>query len=201
MLYVYEVGKPYPGASLGMHGAHLRLEPEGAELTIFVPSPTPEEIYAVRRGEVQFAWLELKQECLLLTNFQAGVIWQESPYSPHRILNAGQQWHLPDLKPGHHMLLRIFLIDLDTHLLKAIRQTTWNYFFVSSAKRAIERILTKDFDNELAVLQLEALFQAYPMNSNPGRTVQRMLRDLATATCRGGAQNEDLGLYTAGGSL
>ena len=155
----------------------LRIVRTGVELLLLFGAPTSEEIEAVGTGPAEFAWIDRAETAMLGFRFGKSP-WSVTPYTPHR-----EPEHdivgLPAVDPGTHLLVRIFLVDAATGLIRAISVTSWPPRFVDHVRASLDRMLAEPFDQASSDAELDALYARYPDNTT-------LVRERAAITCTGG---------------
>jgi len=178
-MHQYAVGQPYhPDRTRWPEVAQLRLTPAGADLTVFLATPTSAEIAGVRDGRAQFGWIDAEHTAVLAYRFHPGIPWSDAPYTPHREVTAA---HVPDTNPGEHLLLHVVLVDAATGLVAAMRAVTWPHRFVAAVRSTVARLATATFSPAAADANLAELFARYP-------ATDALVRQRADVTCTGGPE-------------
>lgn len=109
----FKKGGAFPLPPVKQEGVTFSVEPYTMMLIYRFSHPSPEEIQAFARGEMQFAVTVLHDVIFILSRF-APMAWTDTPYSAK--LSASQK-SFPDLKPGQGYAIDAFLVDCDTNTL------------------------------------------------------------------------------------
>lgn len=143
----YRVGEPFtPGRSAWPAAAQYNHGPAGHELTLFVPSPSPQLIEGVRRGEALFALGLAGPVFYLAYRFEGSSGWEDVPYSWH-LQHRGNRAKPPaEASPECRALLWITLVGADDGLIHAQRGVTLSPAFTRELHRAIRAQAEASFD-------------------------------------------------------
>lgn len=175
-MYRYEVGKPYSNRKQWEEGAEYNFRANIHEICLFFRHPKPVEVQAVKQGEASFG-LVVQDDVILLV-FRFGVIpWSDASYTWHRV--PSEERTLPPALANVRERAQVttFMIDADTGIILAIRQTSFSHEFTVALHRAIHEQAARPFDQVLFDRQLRMLYSHYDAKG---------LLSLAVARCKGG---------------
>jgi hypothetical protein len=137
-MYVTKVGELLmPGKTRYQEGAYFEYDKAGPVLILALSQPTEREIYAARKGVVEFALYESPPAIFLLHKIQGLEQWSDSPFSIR----------LYERKPPikNTGIFFIALVDADTGILKAQRLVSTSIEFANELRAAIMRQYEKPF--------------------------------------------------------
>jgi hypothetical protein len=178
-MFKYEVGKPYnANRTRWEEGTNYNFRSNMHEILLTFRNPKPIEVQSVKTGEANFG-LVVQDDVILLV-FKFGAIpWSDASYTWHRL--ALDERTLPkapeDLGPEERSTVTTFLVNADTGILLAIRQTSFSHDFTVKLHQAIIEQSHKPFDQVLFDRQLRKLYSQHDSKS---------LLSLAIARCKGG---------------
>ncbi len=136
----------------------------------------PIEVQSVKTGEAQFG-LVVKDDVILLV-FKFGAIpWSDASYTWHRVPENERTLPSEDLGAEERAQVTTFMVNADTGILLAIRQTSFSHDFTVKLHQAIREQSAKTFDQVLFDRQLRKLYSQYQSKD---------LLKLAVARCKGG---------------
>lgn len=162
-----------PGRTTYPETNQLRLTPGFCELTMYLPSPTPQEIADVSQGRLQFACLDLAPH-LLMFGFQFGTQqWWDCPFEVQR--TASDLRGVPGV-PRKPLPFHVTVVDAATGVLRAIRSFDMPTPFAEALRAAVDGQLSTEYDGEVAGRLQSALYEKYS-------TPEAMFRDMADAVC------------------
>jgi hypothetical protein len=167
MTYHYVVGELYnPDRSSWPEAVQYNLCWGRHELVMFIGSPTPSEIGAVRSGRAEFALLVEGPILFFLYSFEPhfagrGIDWSEAPFSWHLV--PENQRTLPDVQstPEARGVLRIILVDAHTGIVKALRTVNLAQEFTEQLRQAIQEQAAKAWNAEEYDQALAAAYRKY----------------------------------------
>lgn len=130
-------------------GAQYSYTPAGHELTVFAPSPSPELVSGVRRGEVRLALSAAGPVFYLAYHFDGSSGWADVPYCWHVQPRDGRAAPPADAGAGpeYRALLWISLVGADDGLIHAQRGVTLDPGFTGELNRAIRCQADAPFDS------------------------------------------------------
>lgn len=154
-----------------------RITHAGIHLVLIVAGPTAAEVEAVRTGEPRFAWVDASNVAVLAWTFGEAIPWTDVPYSPH-LENSGDVPGIGET-PGSPAAVTVVLVDADTGVVRAVRNTSWSPEFSAVVRDSIARMAAAPVDMNAIDAAMAALYVTYP------DTVELVVWK-ATATCDGG---------------
>ncbi len=178
-MYEYRVGTPYnKNRRQWEEGTNYNFRAGMHEILLTFRQPKPVEVQAVKQGEATFG-LVVKDDVILLV-FKFGVIpWSDASYTWHRV--PAIERTLPKapevLRPEERAQVTTLMINADTGILLAIRQTSFSHDFTVALHQAIIEQAARPFDQVRFDRQLRALYSQYQ---------SKELFKLASVTCKGG---------------
>ncbi|GAA2822541.1 hypothetical protein [Saccharopolyspora taberi] len=180
------VGELYdPDRTEFREGADWRLSTRGVELLIAMRRPGSQWIDAVHghAGPARFALIQAPHLLLLAFRFGEVMRWNDQPWQAmhQRRMYPDYPVGLPELTPEQHLLIRIYLVDAASGILRGQGLVTWPPHFASAVRRAVDEHLAAADDDEAAGRELDELYTRYP-------TAADLVRHRALATCKGGQQ-------------
>lgn len=176
-MYEYRVGTLYnANTTRWSEGAEYNYRSGVHEIRLFFRNPKPGEVQAAKQGEANFA-LVVQQDIILLV-FRYGIIpWSDAPYAWYRV-PENERTVPPDMvSEQERMPVTLFMVNADTGILLAIRQTSFSHDFSTKLHRAIREQIVRPFDQVLYDRQLRMLYSRYDSQG---------LLTLAIARCKGG---------------
>lgn len=134
--HTYAVDKPYnPRKTTWPDGLmQWRLTETGVMLVLFLGAPTAREIEAVKSSPAQFALVAGQHALLLAHRFEPGLPWSDAPWQACR---QDAPVGLPPIGQTGHLRVSVLLVDANTGIVKAIRQTSWPARFVEAVRAAM----------------------------------------------------------------
>lgn len=172
------VGKPYDAQRRCWAPVPIaRITHTGIHLALMIASPTEAEVEAVRSGLPRFAWIDGSNVALLAWAFAPGVPWSDAPYSPH----LEQPGDMPGIAPaaGNSAPVTVVLVDADTGLVRAVRDTAWPHDFTAVVRDSVARMAAAPLDMNAMDAAMAKLYITYPDTAE-------LVAMKATATCDGG---------------
>ncbi|MGW5569662.1 hypothetical protein ACWEVD_00555 [Nocardia thailandica] len=159
----FAVGKLYhPGVTHWPdEHAEWKLSEDGVQLLLTYASPTEDEVRAVAKGRARFALIAGDHALILAHRFEP-LNWSDSPWQATRQID--QTAGLPYLGPGGHLPITVFMIDADTGLIAAIRQTSWNHRFTEAVRKALSTQIRNGSPTAAAQgdTEIDAWYRRYP---------------------------------------
>lgn len=179
-MYEYRVGHLYNEKRTRWEEGseyNFRGHPNGIhEIRLFFRQPKPVEVQAVKQGEASFG-LVVQGDVILLV-FRFGVIpWSDASYSWHRVPENERTLPPEMANERERAQVTTFMIDADTGVILAIRQTSFSHDFSVALHQAIREQAVRPFDQVLFDRQLRTLYSQYDAKG---------LLSLAIARCKGG---------------
>lgn len=176
-MYRYEVGKLYnANRTRWEETAEYNYRANIHEIRLFFRSPKPSEVQAAKQGEANFA-LVVQQDMILLVFRYGSIPWSDASYTIHRVPENERTLPPEMINEQERAQITLFLINADTGILLAIRQTSLSHDFTVALHQAIREQAARPFDQVLFDRQLRMLYSKY--NSSA-------LLKLAIARCKGG---------------
>jgi len=178
-MYEYRVGTLYnKNRTWWEEGTNYNFRAGIHEILLTFRQPKPIEVQAVKQGEATFG-LVVKDD-VILPVFKFGVIpWSDASYTWHRVPSGERT--LPkspeELRTGERAQVTTLMINADTGILLAIRQTSFSHDFTVALHQAIREQAARPFDQVLFDRQLRKLYSQYDAKG---------LLKLAIARCKGG---------------
>lgn len=120
--YAIEVGKPFVEGKVNYpQGTHFNFARNTYIIMMAFKDPTKEEIYAVKKGKTEFSCFMERDILVFLFKFKP-LPWSDSAYHYHK--NDVSNRSFPEaIADGMGIRLDAVLVDADTGIVKAIRQT------------------------------------------------------------------------------
>ncbi len=176
-MYRYEVGKLYSQTRTRWdEGTEYNFRSNVHEIRLFFRQPRPIEVQSVKTGEAQFG-LVVKEDVILLV-FKFGALpWSDASYTWHRVPENERTLPPEELRPEERAQVTTFLINADTGILLAIRQTSFSPEFTAKLHQAILDQAQQSFDQVRFDRQLRWLYSQHQSQD---------LLKLAMARCKGG---------------
>jgi len=176
-MHQLQVGQLYhPNRTRWPEVAEFNFDAAGYELRLFMGSPTPAEVDAVRSAPADLALLDLAGSVWLLYRFEPGVPWGDAPYTWH-LVPPDRRAQPEETGPESRALLQVYLVDADTGILRVIRGVTLSPACTRWLVATIRRQMAAPFDEP-------AHFRAVAQTQTVYRT--RDLVRMADVRCRGG---------------
>lgn len=139
----FEVGEPFPLPMPQGEGVTFSVEPYTLMLVYHYDKPTEEELNEFREGPFRMAVTELKKVLFIVTQF-GRMNWADVPYSTQL---SERSKELPELSENHKgYSLDCFMVDADTHVLKAHRLVRLTPDFSRKFRSLLLDDMAKDFD-------------------------------------------------------
>lgn len=178
-MHAYRVGHRYhPDVRRWPEIGQLRITPDGVELALFMARITPQEIADIRTGVAEFAWVDGEHVAVLGYRFGGeGRGWSDNPYHPGRDRHAGLPAGAGEA--DKHLVVSVVLVDADTGLIVAMRQTTWPPGFVRRVAETVNRMLATGYREAAHDGALDAIYSRYPSS-------EALVSERADITCVGG---------------
>lgn len=120
------------------------------ELVLFLGTPAPEEITAIRSATADFALVEHGDVMFLLSHFGEGLLWGDSPYSWWLVPESQRQAPFPLPTTHSRVLLTVLLVDAHTGILHAIRRVSLSPDFSRALHAAIQRQIERGWPGDQA---------------------------------------------------
>lgn len=140
---------------------HLSLGLQGPRLTLFLNRPTPMEVLAVRRGQVELAWLDEPSWGVLAYRITPGIDWSLVPYSPHEESAPPAGF---DAVATRYRLHLVLVNALDGRVA-AVRDVALGAELLAAMAATVTRLAATDFDPAAATRALDVLQDGYPEES------------------------------------
>ncbi|GAB2454399.1 hypothetical protein [Nocardia tengchongensis] len=137
-----------------------RITHAGIHLVLNVADPTAVELEAVQTGEPRFAWVDAPHVALLAWSFGEAIPWTDVPYSPH-LEDSGDVPGIGD-KPGTPTTVTVVLVDADTGVVRAVRETPWPPEFAAVVRDSIARMAAEPVDMNAIEAAMATLYVTYP---------------------------------------
>jgi hypothetical protein len=160
-MHAYAVGQLYHSNKTSWPDGAMewRLTDTGVMLLLFLGSPTTREVNAVRSGPAAFALLAGEHALLLAHRFDPGLPWSDAPWQASRSdLPVG----LPLIGDTGHLPVTVMLIDANTWIIKAIRQTSWSAQFAEAVREAMRRQVLNQSTDAQGAAEIDAWYRRYP---------------------------------------
>jgi hypothetical protein len=158
---MYAVGELYrPGRTQWPQEQLVwRLSDTAVELVMFLRSPTPTEVEAVRTGAARFALLSGEHSLLLASRFDS-LPWSDSPWQACRQLDVATG--LPLVGDRGHLVVSVILVDTATGIVRVLRQTTWPARFVEGVRAAMRKQARNASTDAQGSAEIDAWYSRYP---------------------------------------
>lgn len=157
--HLYEVGKLYsPTKRVWPEGYDYNFRAGQHELRLFMRTPHPQEIAAVRNGAARFSFSTFAGPEVLFLSFgfqtpNGGELNGDCSYSWWLVPEDERQPPSLDFGPTEGALLTVFLVDAENGILKVIRVIGLGHKFTLALHRAIlaqaQGELPDDYDDQL----------------------------------------------------
>lgn len=154
-----------------------RITETGIHLALVTENPTETEVAAVRSGVARFAWIDASNVALLAWTFDPGIPWSDVPYSPH----LERPGDMPGIRSAPHRpaAVTVVLVDADTGLVRAVRETTWPHEFAAVVHNSVAEMAAAPADMNAIDAAMASLYITYPDTAE-------LVAMKAAATCIGG---------------
>ncbi|MFI7524515.1 hypothetical protein [Nocardia salmonicida] len=172
------VGQPYDSRRSHWTPVPIaRITETGIRLVLVIENPTETEVAAVRSGVARFAWIDASDIALLAWTFAPGIPWSDVPYSPH----LERPGDTPGIcfAPQRPAAVTVVLVDADTGLVCAVRETTWPHEFAAVVRDSVAEMAAIPADMNAIDAAMASLYITYPDTAE-------LVAMRAAATCTGG---------------
>lgn len=154
---VIEIGKSIPKFVNHEEGAVFDFSDIGAYLLIFYKKPTPEEVNAIRFGEIKIGAF-LYQNVIFMAVKTENNDYLDCPYSIHL---SKELTNISNLDDRSGYLLHIILIDADAGVPLFLRVVGLRNRFSNEFKKCIEAQKREPFDKATYAENIKTAYRAY----------------------------------------
>nr|DAP59321.1 MAG TPA: hypothetical protein [Caudoviricetes sp.] len=133
----FAIGENWPGEVVQQDGLYFDYTDEGgATFVLFFSAPNKKEIEGVKEGKIELAITVKAPVIFMCAKIQGvGTGWMDAPYSIRR--HPGETIALPEAKDDEGLPIQIFLVDIQTKKICAIRLISTDSRFANYFKKAV----------------------------------------------------------------
>ena len=137
------VGEYYPRTPPYPETGEYNYSSKGHELTLFYRHPSFSEIEDVQHGQAEFAFVVEGPIIFFLYRFGEDIPWSDAPYSWHLVPEGDRALPEADTPPESRARLTTVLVEGESSIVRAIRNTTFSAEFSRALEDAIREQATK----------------------------------------------------------
>lgn len=150
----FSIGDRWPGEVVQQDGLYFDYTNEGgAAFVLFFGAPNKKEIDGVNAGKIELAITVKAPVIFMCAKIQGvGTGWMDAPYSIRR--HTGETINLPEAGDGEGLPIQLFLVDIQTEKICAIRFISTNSKFANYFRKVVLEQLespysTHEYDSKI----------------------------------------------------